>query len=986
MKNHLLLAVLLTILTSTVVNALSVVSACGTDLKNTTDLNWQLNQNITSATYSSCLLLNTSNIILDCAGYTINTQDSSSYYIGINVSASNNTIKNCVLKNFTKIDFFTGEYGNALLVNASNLTVYNTTFTENYYGVFFANNPGAGKNHTFYNLSFLNYADLSFLTSQARGFKTSFGSDRVANSTFYGITATNLSGYLFELSGVGPGISIFNNNFYNFSADYDPHVIFVSGPGSVLIYNNTFTNIQYGVSLGEVNYTFENNRIVNYSRSFFDDGSDVLSATIRNNVFINGTGTADSGLKISSDNALVYSNYFENIVTEVSPEGIFLFGGAPIFISDAINITTTNNTFVNSTRGVVLSGVSNATSYNDVFVLPQGFEYTVGRGSMTNHYPNLTIINATFRANASSLDIINGGSIAVKQLVNATVYNNGVLNVGGPTVNVYNNTADLTESQVADGSGNVYFNLTYLFASIDGISNHTPHNFTYDNTTEIVYKVSTINYQNSYFPVLLKTVVPDITPPVLSFNLPANNTNQTTTTINLKFTATDADLDSCWYSINQTANISVVGCISGNANNLLPTISEGIYQNITIYANDTTGNTASSIRYFNIDSTAPVISVNRPLNNTNQSSTSLTINFSATDSMPLAICMYSINNTANVTITGCLNSSTNQTSATVSNGIYQNVTIYVNDSLGNLASLTKIFNIDTIPPTITTPTTTLTTTTAAINWTTNEQTNATINYGTTTALGTTNTNTSNSTIHVQTLLALTSGTLYYYNITACDSFENCNTTGPHSLTTTSESTPTSSSGGGSGRVINNFTQTQPTQQIQQTQEETENQTPTQKPIIQETKKETSKQQEYLPKTSQTPQETTTEIPWLPIALLLLVIISAIIAYTQFKKEKTMTSIVAKINESYEKPTVKPAVEKINTPIENQIIKPQTVHKKEKIELYSQLPQLRATTETTNLENTWDVLDDSLDIPAQVQEPEKLSLSQRALNKIKSIFQ
>ena len=100
----------------------------------------------------------------------------------------------------------------------------------------------------------------------------------------------------------------------------------------------------------------------------------------------------------------------------------------------------------------------------------------------------------------------------------------------------------------------------------------------------------------------------------------------------------------------------------------------------------------------------------------------------------------------------------------------------------------------------------------------------------------------------------------------------------------------------------------------------------------------------------------------------------------------MTSIVAKINESYEKPTVKPAVEKINTPIENQIIKPQTVHKKEKIELYSQLPQLRATTETTNLENTWDVLDDSLDIPAQVQEPEKLSLSQRALNKIKSIFQ
>ncbi|NYZ80069.1 hypothetical protein H0N95_02350 [Candidatus Micrarchaeota archaeon] len=73
-----------------------------------------------------------------------------------------------------------------------------------------------------------------------------------------------------------------------------------------------------------------------------------------------------------------------------------------------------------------------------------------------------------------------------------------------------------------------------------------------------------------------------------------------------------------------------------------------------------------------------------------------------------------------------------------------------------------------------------------ITWTTNENANSTVDYGTTTALGTAAGNNANSTSHSVALTPLLENTLYYYNATSCDRAGNCNTTGPNSFTTASK--------------------------------------------------------------------------------------------------------------------------------------------------------------------------------------------------------
>jgi hypothetical protein len=73
---------------------------------------------------------------------------------------------------------------------------------------------------------------------------------------------------------------------------------------------------------------------------------------------------------------------------------------------------------------------------------------------------------------------------------------------------------------------------------------------------------------------------------------------------------------------------------------------------------------------------------------------------------------------------------------------------------------------------------------ARINYTTNENSNTTIQYGTTTTLGTYLYNSSLSTSKSETLNGLAEGTTYYYNITSCDALANCASNGTNSFTTT----------------------------------------------------------------------------------------------------------------------------------------------------------------------------------------------------------
>ena len=189
-----------------------------------------------------------------------------------------------------------------------------------------------------------------------------------------------------------------------------------------------------------------------------------------------------------------------------------------------------------------------------------------------------------------------------------------------------------------------------------------------------------------------------VSTPTLSIATPTNNTNQTSTSLTLTFTATDTTnaLSSCWYNVNGTTNVTISGCLNGTSNTTAITVAQGINQNVTVYSNNTLGNIGTTNKTFNIDFSAPTIAITLPANNSNLSSSTISLNISALDTgVGLDKCWYSINNTNNATFTCASNATFTTTQG------YGNVTVYVNDTIGNLNSLTTFYTLDTTIPTIT---------------------------------------------------------------------------------------------------------------------------------------------------------------------------------------------------------------------------------------------------------------------------------------------
>jgi len=125
------------------------------------------------------------------------------------------------------------------------------------------------------------------------------------------------------------------------------------------------------------------------------------------------------------------------------------------------------------------------------------------------------------------------------------------------------------------------------------------------------------------------------------------------------------------------------------------------------------------------------------------------------------------------------------TPAFVNNVLY---TDYVNLSVNN----------ETVPPAISSiQNSSITTSGVTINWTTDEGSNSSVDYGINTSLGSSTGLDDNVTSHSINLTGLNSGILYYYNLTSCDVVGNCNSTGTYNFTTTAEAEVVLGGGGGS---------------------------------------------------------------------------------------------------------------------------------------------------------------------------------------------
>lgn len=190
------------------------------------------------------------------------------------------------------------------------------------------------------------------------------------------------------------------------------------------------------------------------------------------------------------------------------------------------------------------------------------------------------------------------------------------------------------------------------------------------------------NLNSTWVNYTLDTVAPNVS--IIS----PTNTTYNTLSINLEINSS-SDNNTVWYNWNGT-NTTYTG--AG-----LVTFSEGV-NTLSVWANDSFNNVNTSTVVFTTDTIVPFVSIISPTNNSLFTTYNITLNFTASDAH-LSNCWYSQNSTNNVSLPGCTNISFLSTEGN------HNLTLYANDSYGNLNSTFINYTVQINPVVnITTPT------------------------------------------------------------------------------------------------------------------------------------------------------------------------------------------------------------------------------------------------------------------------------------------
>jgi len=166
-----------------------------------------------------------------------------------------------------------------------------------------------------------------------------------------------------------------------------------------------------------------------------------------------------------------------------------------------------------------------------------------------------------------------------------------------------------------------------------------------------------------------------------------------------------------------------------------------------------------------------------PLNGTYYNISTINLTYRVLFASPNKCWYYNTTN-QRVNLTGCAN-----TTFYASDG-QRNITVYANDTSGNISFSRIMFYVDTVVPAISNVNVSeIGNTTAKINWTTSENATGELDYGTSASLGTRVSDSSYNTSHIFRLATLTNYQTYYFNVTSCDRARNCRTAGNYTFST-----------------------------------------------------------------------------------------------------------------------------------------------------------------------------------------------------------
>ncbi|HZX12398.1 MAG TPA: S8 family serine peptidase [Candidatus Nanoarchaeia archaeon] len=410
--------------------------------------------------------------------------------------------------------------------------------------------------------------------------------------------------------------------------------------------------------------------------------------------------------------------------------------------------------------------------------------YTLNNGTNTT----TTTFNARLGANTLTLYAQDLKGNSNSTTVTFAVLEPATLHIHNPTNRAYNNGTILI---------NFTANAQHLFF-FNGTSNETytqPVFRTYLEGTHTFFAYA--NTSQGLFSTANATFLIDLTPPSITINTPKN---QAYTNINILVNATSNEATTFTFNNGTHTLLSTTGTA------LIP-FSQGV-DTLTVTANDSAGNVNTTNITFTLDSLPPVITFISPRQGQTFNSDFI-LNVSIEDSFAgvnstsvLAILENLTVVTSRILLTNSSRSYWHSLVATASlTEVPYTLKVNASDLYGNtITSVLTQLEKDITPPAHTGIGSSPTQTTTAITWTTSEQANATVTYGTNQSLGLTESSRRTATSHSITLQALTPGTLYYYNITSCDTIGNCATDGTFVFSTapTRSSGGSSSAGGGGG--------------------------------------------------------------------------------------------------------------------------------------------------------------------------------------------
>ncbi len=443
-------------------------------------------------------------------------------------------------------------------------------------------------------------------------------------------------------------------------------------------------NTSYNTNNLQINFTVSDS---NLQSCWYTTNSGITNISLSN--CQNTSYTAQQG----STTLVVYTNDSSN---NINSSSVTFFVDSIIPLISFSQPTLANNSILTQSSIFINTTITEINFANITFTL-------YNQTSLINQtiYPTQTLsINFT-----SLKDSIYFYNISIKDTTNnqnTTETRTIVLDTTPPTINItlpknlsYNSIQTQLNYTITDTNLNSCWYTTNggtTNSSITCGNNISSLSSQGSNTWRIYSNDSANNINSSTITFFIDSITP-----TLSILTPTEgSTFGTNQSLELNFTISDTNLQSCWYHIDSSANSTIPNCINATFN------TTSGQHTLYLYANDSLNNKALSTVNFTISIGSPTITQQSPINiylNTND----IKFNYTASD-VDLDSCELWGNFTGTFT--------KNQTNNTLISGqqafFSLNLTdssyiwsVRCNDTLGNTAMTTnKTFYIDTILPII----------------------------------------------------------------------------------------------------------------------------------------------------------------------------------------------------------------------------------------------------------------------------------------------